>query len=184
MVYQKARGPLLGYHLLLMIQQLFTEILQPVPSEVETMSINRLKGMVKDFLQQRRNVVVFDDVWKVDVWDAVKSMLPDNNCGSRVILTTCLSDIASSTYHNETNGNVYTWMPFSTEESRMLFCNKTFQGNLCSPHSKEISHKFFKKFNELPLAIVAISGALAIKDQSRIDEWEMIYRNLGAELGQ
>ncbi|KAI7990025.1 Disease resistance protein RPM1 [Camellia lanceoleosa] len=51
-----------------MIQQLFTEILQPDPSEVETMSINRLKGVVKDFLQQMRYVVVFDDVWKVDVW--------------------------------------------------------------------------------------------------------------------
>ncbi|KAL7188085.1 hypothetical protein ACSBR1_038022 [Camellia fascicularis] len=62
-----------------MVQQLFTEILQPVLFEVETMSINRLKGMVKDFLQQRRYVVVFDDVWKVDVWDAVKSMLPDDN---------------------------------------------------------------------------------------------------------
>ncbi|KAL7166718.1 hypothetical protein ACSBR2_037397 [Camellia fascicularis] len=62
-----------------MVQQLFTEILQPVLSKVETISINRLKGMVKDFLQQRRYVVVFDDVWKVDVWDAVKSMLPDDN---------------------------------------------------------------------------------------------------------
>ncbi|THF94275.1 hypothetical protein TEA_023426 [Camellia sinensis var. sinensis] len=62
-----------------MVQQLFTEILQPALSEVETISINRLKGMVKDFLQQRRYVVVFDDVWKVDIWDAVKSMLPDDN---------------------------------------------------------------------------------------------------------
>ncbi|XP_028121410.1 disease resistance protein RPM1-like [Camellia sinensis] len=155
-----------------MIQQLFTEILQPVPSDIETMSINRLKGMVKDFLQQRRYVVVFDDVWKVDVWDAVKSVLPNNNCGSRVILLTCLSDIASSTYCNETDGNVYTLMPLSAEESWMLFCNKTFRGNLSPPHLKEISHKFLKIFNGLPLAIVAISGSLAIKDQSksRIDE--------------
>ncbi|KAL7188075.1 hypothetical protein ACSBR1_038012 [Camellia fascicularis] len=152
-----------------MIQQLFTEILQPVPSEVETMSINRLKGM---------EVCVVSD----DVWDAIKSVLPDNNCGSHVILTTRLSDIASSTYCNETDGNVYNLMPLSAEESWMLFCNKTFRGNLCPPHFKKIFHKFFKKFNGLLLAIVAISGALAIKDQSRIDEWEMIYRNLGAEL--
>ncbi|KAI8022133.1 Disease resistance protein RGA5 [Camellia lanceoleosa] len=118
----------------------------------------------------------------VDVWDAVKSVLPDKNCHSRVILTTRLSDIASSTCCSETDGNVYTLMPLSAEESWMLFCNKTFRGNLFPPHLKEISHKFFKKFNGLLLAIVAISGALAIKDQSKIDEWEMIYRNLGAEL--
>ncbi|KAL7211221.1 hypothetical protein ACSBR2_014156 [Camellia fascicularis] len=146
-------------------------------------SIN-IEDLMKDMIQQLfaeilRYVVVFDDVWKVDVWEAVKSVLPDNNCGSRVILTTCLSNIASSTYCNETDGNVYTFMLLSSEESWMLFCNKTFRGNLCPPHLKEISHKFFKKFNALPLAIVVISG---MKDQRRIDKWEMIYRNLGAEL--
>ncbi|KAI7989381.1 Disease resistance protein RPM1 [Camellia lanceoleosa] len=79
-----------------MIQQLFKEIMQPVPVGVETMSINRLKCLANDFLQQRRYVVVFDDVWNVNAWEAIKHVLPDNNCGSRVILTTRFAHIAST----------------------------------------------------------------------------------------
>ncbi|GMP83699.1 hypothetical protein CsSME_00037520 [Camellia sinensis var. sinensis] len=79
-----------------MIQQLFKEIMQPIPVGVETMSINRLICLVNDFLQQKRYMVVFDDVWNVNAWEAKKYVLPDNNCGSRVILTTHFAHIAST----------------------------------------------------------------------------------------
>ncbi|CAL5359473.1 unnamed protein product [Camellia sinensis] len=164
-----------------MIRQLFHEIMQPVPVGVETMSINRLKCLANDFLQQRRYVVVFDDVWNVNAWEAIKHVLPDNNCGSRVILTTRFAHIAS-TCCEETDGHVYTLMPLSQEESWTLFCNKTFRGNLCPPNLKQISLRILKRCEGLPLAIVAISGVLATKDKSRIDEWEMLYRSLGAGL--
>ncbi|CAL5441195.1 unnamed protein product [Camellia sinensis] len=164
-----------------MIQQLFKEIMQPVPVGVETMSINRLKCLANDFLQQRRYVVVFDDVWNVNAWEAIKYVLPDNNCGSRVILTTRFTHIAS-TCCEETNGHVYDLMPLSQEESWTLFCNKTFRGNLCPPNLKQISLRILKRCEGLPLAIVAISGVLATKDWNRIEEWEMLYRSLGAEL--
>ncbi|XP_028121406.1 disease resistance protein RPM1-like [Camellia sinensis] len=164
-----------------MIQQLFKEIMQPVPVGVETMSIDKLKYLVNNFLQEKRYVVVFDDVWNVKDWEAIKHMLPDKNCGSRVILTTRFTDIAS-TCCEENDGDVYTLMPLSSEESWTLFCNKTFRGDLCPPNLKGISLRILKRCEGLPLAIVAISGVLATKDQSRIDEWEMLYRSLGAEL--
>ncbi|CAL5441191.1 unnamed protein product [Camellia sinensis] len=50
------------------------------------------------------------------------------------------------------------------------------------PNLKKISHRILKRCEGLPLAIVAISGVLVTKDKSRIDEWEMLYRSLGAEL--
>ncbi|KAI7990026.1 Disease resistance protein RPM1 [Camellia lanceoleosa] len=164
-----------------MIRQLFHEIMQLVPVGVETMSINRLKCLANDFLQQRRYVVVFNDVWNVNAWEAIKHVLPDNNCGSRVILTTRFAHIAS-TCREETDGHVYTLMSLSQEESWTLFCNKTFRGNLCPPNLKKISHRILKRCEGLPLEIVAISGVLAIKDKNQIDEWEMLYRSLGAEL--
>ncbi|KAI7987439.1 putative disease resistance protein [Camellia lanceoleosa] len=45
-----------------MIQQRFKEIMQPVLVGVKTMSIDRLKYLVNNFLQQNRYVVVSDDV--------------------------------------------------------------------------------------------------------------------------
>ncbi|THF96402.1 hypothetical protein TEA_015428 [Camellia sinensis var. sinensis] len=154
--------------------------MQPVPFVVETTSINRLKCLVQDFLRQRRYVVVFDKVWNVNAWEVIKYVLLDNNSGSRVILTSRFAHIAS-TCCEETKGNVYNLMPLSPEESWTLFCNKTFRGNLCPPHLKEISLRILKRCEGLPLAIVAISGVLTTKDWSRIDEWEMLYRGFGVE---
>ncbi|KAL7188081.1 hypothetical protein ACSBR1_038018 [Camellia fascicularis] len=163
-----------------MIQQLFSEIMQLVPFAVETTSINRLKCLVQDFLRQRRYVVVFYDVWNINAWEAIKYVLLDNNSGSRIILTTRFAHIAS-TCCEETEGNVYNLMPLSPKESWTLFCNKNFRGNLCPPHLKEISLRILKRCEGLPLAIVAISGVLATKDWSRIEECEMLYRSFGAE---
>ncbi|KAL7188107.1 hypothetical protein ACSBR1_038044 [Camellia fascicularis] len=92
------------------------------------------------------------------------------------------SGFLPSTCCEETNGHVYDLMPLSQEESWTLFCNKTFRGNLCPPNLKQISLRILKRCEGLPLAIVAIGGVLATKDRSRIEEWEMLYRSLGAEL--
>ncbi|KAL7188071.1 hypothetical protein ACSBR1_038008 [Camellia fascicularis] len=131
-------------------------------------------------LQQGSRSTAVNNAWNVNTWEAIKYVLPDNNSGSRVILTTRFAHIAS-TCCEETEGNVYNLMPLSPKESWTLFCNKTFQGNLCPPHLKEISLRILKRCEGLPLAIVAISGVLTTKDWSRIDEWEMLYRSFGAE---
>ncbi|KAL2482026.1 Disease resistance protein RPM1 [Forsythia ovata] len=77
------------------IQQLFDEIKQAVPQGMSTMNINQLKEVIKQFLQERRYVLVFDDVWSTPAWDAIKYALPNNSYGSRVIITTRLTDVAS-----------------------------------------------------------------------------------------
>ena len=51
-------------------------------------------------------------------------MLPDNDGGSRVIVTTRFAHIHSV-------------MPLSVGDSYTLFCKKTFQGILCPPHLEE-----------------------------------------------
>ncbi|XP_028123899.1 disease resistance protein RPM1-like [Camellia sinensis] len=130
-----------------------------------------VEDLLKDMcdIPQMRYVVVFDDVWNVNAWEAIKHVLSDYNCGSRVILTTRFAHIAS-TCCEETDGHVYTLILLSQEESWTLFCNKTFRGNLCPPNLKQISHRILKRCEGLPLAIVAISGLLDTKDKSRMDE--------------
>ncbi|XP_059669643.1 disease resistance protein RPM1-like [Cornus florida] len=161
------------------IQQLFGEIKQPAPQGVETMDVNKLKHVINGFLEQRRYVVVFDDVWSIHAWKAVKYAFPNNNLRSRIVLTTRLGDIASKSCA-ETDGEVYHLNPLSSEQS----CRKAFRGNSssCPPHLEEISRSILKRCDGLPLAIVAIGGILATKNQSRIEEWDMLYRSLGMEL--
>ncbi|XP_031252346.1 disease resistance protein RPM1-like [Pistacia vera] len=164
-----------------MLQQLFRAIRKSVPKAVETMSSDGLKKIIKDILQERRYLIVLDDVWHINDWDGVKYALPTNNCGSRVMLTTRKADLAF-TSRIESEGQVYNMQPLPPEESWILFCTKTFHGNACPPHLEEICRCILKKCEGLPLAIVAIGGVLAAKDRRRIDEWEIVRRSLGAEI--
>ncbi|CAL5335725.1 unnamed protein product [Camellia sinensis] len=163
------------------IKQLFEEIKQPVPQGMDNMNTNSLKGIINAFLQQKRYVLVFDDVWDIHAWQSFRHVFPSGNCGSRVVLTTRNADLASFT-STEYHGDVYNLQPLTPEESWTLFCRKTFMENSCPSHLEGLSKAILNRCEGLPLAIVAISGLLSTKDKSSVDEWDKIYRSLGAEL--
>ncbi|KAL2536760.1 Disease resistance protein RPM1 [Forsythia ovata] len=164
-----------------MIQQLFDEIKQPLPERIGSMNSNRLKEIIREFLRRRRYVLVFDDVWSIPAWEAIKYALPNENHGSRIILTTRLINVASASCI-ETDGYMYELKPLSEEESWTLFCQKAFQGNSCPQHLIEICSNILRKCGGLPLAIVAVGGLLATKNTLRVSEWEMLNQSLGPEL--
>ncbi|XP_059656925.1 disease resistance protein RPM1-like [Cornus florida] len=120
------------------VRRLFDEAKQQAPQSLETMDINDLKAKIKDFLQQRRYVLVLDDVWSINAWDALKYAFPDNNSGSRILLTTRIVGVASTSCVESLDHN-YTMKPLSPKESWTLFCRKTFQGNHCPQHLEELS---------------------------------------------
>ncbi|XP_029129060.1 disease resistance protein RPM1 [Cajanus cajan] len=162
-------------------QKLFSEIRRPIPEGLESMCSDKLKMIIKDLLQRKKYLVVFDDVWHMYEWEAVKYALPNNNCGSRIMITTRKSDLASIS-SIESNGKVYNLHPLKEDEAWDLFCRNTFQGHSCPSYLMDICKYILRKCGGLPLAIVAISGVLATKDKRRIDEWDMICRSLGAEI--
>ncbi|XP_059656930.1 disease resistance protein RPM1-like isoform X1 [Cornus florida] len=157
------------------MRRLFNEAKQPAPQRLETMGINNLKAEIKDFLRQRRYVLVLDDVWQIDAWNAFKYAFPDNDSGSGILLMTRIVDVAST-------DDIYTMEPLSSEESLTLFCRKTFRGNHCPQYLEKLSQSILEKCEGLPLAIVAISGVLATKDRNTSHEWELFHRSLGAQL--
>ncbi|XP_058204021.1 disease resistance protein RPM1-like [Rhododendron vialii] len=163
-----------------LIQVLFEDVRQPLPHGVNSMDANSLKGIINAFLQQKRYVLVFDDVWGIHAWQGLRIVLPESNCGSRVILTTRNVDLASFA-SEEYHGIVYNLEPLPPKESWALFCSKTFKENSCPSYLEDLSKKILGKCEGLPLAIVAISGLLSTKEKS-VGAWERIYRGLGAEL--
>ncbi|AES95653.1 putative P-loop containing nucleoside triphosphate hydrolase, leucine-rich repeat domain, L [Medicago truncatula] len=165
-----------------LVEQIHILIGKPVPEAVERMKSDKLKELIKDLLQRSRYLIVLDDVWHVNVWDAVKLALPNNDRGSRVMLTTRKKDIAL--YSCAELGKDFHLEFLPEQEAWSLFCRKTFQGNnnSCPPHLEEVCRNILKLCGGLPLAIVAISGALATKGRSNIEEWQIVCRSFGSEI--
>ncbi|CDP12946.1 unnamed protein product [Coffea canephora] len=165
-----------------LIRQLHKDLDKSVPQSIESMTTAELKEFVKDFLRRAgRYAIVFDDVWHVEFWNAIKFALPEGNYGNCVMQTTRKADVASASC-TESQDYVYKMEPLSIEDSWTLFCNKIFKGNRCPAHLMDVAKAVLDKCDGLPLAIVAIGGLLASKDASRIDEWDKIQHSLGGEL--
>ena len=97
------------------------------------------------------------------------------------MITARKSDLAF-TSSIESNYKVYNLHPLKEDEALDLFLRNTFQGHSCPSHLIDICKCILRKCGALPLEFVAISDVLATKDKHRIDEWDMIFRILGAKI--
>ncbi|KAI5656367.1 hypothetical protein M9H77_25160 [Catharanthus roseus] len=164
-----------------LIQQLHTENMEHVPLEVESMDVDGLKVFINHFLQGKKYIIVFDDIWRTDAWEDLIYALPDCDFGSRVMLTTRIDDVASASCQQH-HGYLYRMKSLDDDMSWTLFCNKSFQDKYCPPHLESISRKILDKCEGLPLAIVSIGGLLLLKiNNDRLEEWEKVYRTLSNE---
>ncbi|KAL3497350.1 hypothetical protein ACH5RR_040082 [Cinchona calisaya] len=85
------------------------------------------------------------------------------------MLTTRIADVAYAS-DIEFHSYVHRMLPLSSEESWNLFVRKTFKDNSCPSHLKDVAKGILRNCEGLPLAIVTISGVLALKDRRKIDD--------------
>ncbi|KAK9209677.1 hypothetical protein WN944_002045 [Citrus x changshan-huyou] len=72
------------------------------PSEILDKNSEMKKIILREYLMSKRYFVVLADVWSIDVWDNIREILPDNQNGSRVVITVLDSEIL--TYFQLENG--------------------------------------------------------------------------------
>ncbi|XP_048499173.1 disease resistance protein RPM1 [Beta vulgaris subsp. vulgaris] len=142
--------------------------------------INDLRKHLKD----ERYIVVFDDVWDVELWRSVNAALPTNNKNSKILMTTrdknialhWMASLGGHTHH------VYDLQPLPKDAAWDLFCHKTFVHGICPPELEQLSRQMIEKCEGLPLAIVAIAGLLSTRMKVP-SEWNKVQSGLGFELG-
>ncbi|BFG41908.1 hypothetical protein CerSpe_281820 [Prunus speciosa] len=149
---------------------------------IETMDLKLLIDTLREYLKEKRYAVVFDDVWSTNLWECVKLALPDNNNGSRIIITTRKSEVAASC-REAFSDQVYDLEPLSTDKAWELFCKKTFRVSegYCPPELKKFATTIVSRCGGLPLAIVAISGLLQTKGED-VSQWRKLLDSLSSEL--
>ncbi|KAG0541866.1 hypothetical protein BDA96_02G053600 [Sorghum bicolor] len=115
-----------------------------------TSFIFRLSSGFKNFIHCERNpmimyLIVIDDVWTVRAWEAIQSKLPENNEGSRVIVTTRIETVASACSHDCASGHcIHKMQPLKLEDSKKLFLSNTL------PLKGSMNHIVTLSYNHLP----------------------------------
>ncbi|XP_062198109.1 disease resistance protein RGA5-like [Phragmites australis] len=125
----------------------------------------------------KRYLFVFDGVWSVEMWDALKRVLPDYGCGSRIIITTCVSDVAESCVKHSSNF-IHHMGPLAFEDSLSLFRSIVFgAGRSCPIALEDVAEKIVKACGGIPLAVSVIAGVLASKP-AEMAEWDMVEKRM------
>ncbi|KAL0364438.1 UNVERIFIED_CONTAM: putative late blight resistance proteinR1A-10 [Sesamum angustifolium] len=136
--------------------------------------------------QGRRYLIVMDDVWDTKVWDDAKRYFPDDNNGSRIILTT--RQLAVAMYANAESPSHHMSL-LSPNASWDLLRKTVFGQKDCPSALEKIGRMIAQNCKGLPLAIVVIGGLLSRAHDKKQEDWEhvashvnsVIMRNEGDE---
>uniref|UniRef100_A0ACD5XTU0 Uncharacterized protein n=1 Tax=Avena sativa TaxID=4498 RepID=A0ACD5XTU0_AVESA len=141
-------------------------------SNITMMDGWQLIGKLRRLLDGTRYLIVIDDIWSINSWEIIRCAWVDDDCGSVIITTTRILEVAEET------GHVYKHKPLSSENSRELFYRRLVfgKGKNSFDQSVEISEKVLQKCGGVPLAIIAIASLLAGKPR---EDWPKVYNSIG-----
>ncbi|XVF82825.1 hypothetical protein PTKIN_Ptkin16aG0081400 [Pterospermum kingtungense] len=143
-----------------MLRRLYEARKESPPKGIDRMDEVELISRSREYLQDKRYIVVFDDVWNEDFWQYLEHVLFENEKGSRIVITTRNAKVAE-------------------------FCKESAPVHQCPLELKELSLDIVRRCEGLPLAIVAIGeGFVQRKQCATLEEvareylTELIHRNL------
>lgn len=138
---------------------------------------------VRAYLEEGTFLLVMDDVWTVEAWDAILPVLPKENKKSKVLITSRYKKVGT---HASLNGKHHDLRFLRDNESwDLLQCEVFGKPNKCPPELKGIGEHIACLCDGLPLTIVVIGGVL--KDYLSNDnisvvqnEWKKVSENVAA----
>uniref|UniRef100_J3LDW0 NB-ARC domain-containing protein n=1 Tax=Oryza brachyantha TaxID=4533 RepID=J3LDW0_ORYBR len=136
---------------------------------------------VRKHLRFVRYFVVLDDIWSISAWEILRCALPENNRGSRIVITTRIIDIAKACCAPH-HCDIYHLKPLDNATSRRLFFKRIGGSEDSLPsHVKGVAEKILKKCGGMPLAIISVASLLATKEQTK-EQWENVKISLESGL--
>ncbi|XP_060181883.1 putative late blight resistance protein homolog R1B-12 [Lycium barbarum] len=130
-------------------------------------------------LKGKRYLIVVDDLWSHEAWDDIKRPFPDDDKGSRIILTTRLESVAT---YAMISSSPHHLRSFTKEESWMLLKEKVFREGDCPQELEGIGKQIATKCEGLPFTVVLVAGLLAKHDQKEVIYWEEVAESLISEM--
>ncbi|PON89747.1 NB-ARC domain, LRR domain containing protein [Trema orientale] len=136
----------------------------------------QLQLKLKEALRGKKFLFIHDDVWNENytLWDVLKSCFESGARGSKIIVTTRSSIVASIM----TNGMAHHLAGVSYEDCWRLFVKHAFSNDKeidACPNLRVIGREIVKKCKGLPLAVKSIGGSLRSKRNPK--QWESIMKS-------
>ncbi|XP_015167121.1 late blight resistance protein R1-A-like [Solanum tuberosum] len=129
---------------------------------------------LRKFLLRKKYLLYIDDIWSVETWKYLRRCLPDDNNGSRILLTSRLSDVASKIKPDRAPLH----LRFLDEnESWELMRIKLFKEQTCPPDLSKVGANIASKCKGLPLLVILVAGVL-----SGISENEESWRRIAESI--
>ncbi|VAH99108.1 unnamed protein product [Triticum turgidum subsp. durum] len=151
-----------------------------VLSSTLDMDIMSLEETLKKYLEQRKYLIILDDVWDPEAFHDLSRMFTHNDRGSRVMLTTREVRVATLA----SPGHILTLEALPEDKAWDLFCKKAFPrdtNHKCPTELKPLSEEIVGKCKGLPLAIVSIGSLLRVREKT-MEEWRRINDQLSWEM--
>ncbi|PIA50697.1 hypothetical protein AQUCO_01200130v1 [Aquilegia coerulea] len=165
------------------IGEVLQEILRKVSAlmRTDTREMNEVELVEQLFaiLEEKRYLVVLDDIWSKEAWNILQPAFP-NNRGSKVMLTTRNVEVAM---HADRWSQHLQPRYLTDEEAWDLVCRKAFPHFVhdttqsLSSDLEDCGRNMVKRCGGLPLEIIVLGGILASKKS--LNEWETVSQHLG-----
>ncbi|RWR84844.1 disease resistance protein RPM1-like protein [Cinnamomum micranthum f. kanehirae] len=160
-----------------LLEELYASTEEDLPDKIFQTDYRRLVQMLFNYLQDKRYVIVLDDVWNRQAWDDIIIAIPSNQFGSRVVLTTRNRKLG-------VEDKAFHLQPLDETDSWALFSIKAFwniPNKRCPQELKRVAEAIVGNCEGLPLAIVTVGGIMSLKERSEL-EWEKVEVSLSWEI--
>ncbi|XP_048548080.1 disease resistance protein RGA5-like [Triticum urartu] len=141
---------------------------------------------LRAFLQDKRYLIMIDDIWDEGAWEIINCAFSKSDLGSRVITTTRITSIAQACCPSS-GDIIHKMKSLDNDDSKRLFCKRIFpQGSECPVELEQVSREILKKCGGVPLAIITIARLLAGNYQQIKPkyQWDNILSSIGRGLAE
>ncbi|XP_047951645.1 putative late blight resistance protein homolog R1B-8 [Salvia hispanica] len=152
---------------------------EKIDDELSGCNENELKDILYKRLFGRRYMIVLDDIWSTKFWDEIRMYFPDNNDGSRIMITTRESHVAQ--YVANSKSLHHDMQLLNEAVSWDLLRQTVFGEEDCPLELQEMGYKISSDCGGLPLAIHVIGGLLSKVERSK-DAWKHFSANVKASI--
>ncbi|KAG2725844.1 hypothetical protein I3760_01G085100 [Carya illinoinensis] len=151
--------------------------------EIRSLRDEELAKKLFEIQQQKKCLVVLDDIWNVEDWYNLRAAFPMNDTNSRILLTSRNEDLASKV---DQSGHIHK-LPFLNDENswkllQYLAISRRSEECTIKDNLKILGKKMVRYCKGLPLAINVLGGLLATKQT--LEEWNQVHRNVKSYIHQ